>query len=98
MNKKLLEILVGVFVALGIGAIAMLSFKVANLSDSEVQNSYRVSARFEDIGGLKVKAPITLAGVRIGRVASITIDKERYRALVELAIDGNYNNLPKDSS
>lgn len=98
MNRNVVEILVGVFVAIGIGAIAMLSFRVANLSEADVANSYRVTARFENIGGLKVKAPVTLAGVRIGRVAEIKIDKERYRALVEIAIDGSYNNLPTDSS
>ncbi len=98
MNRKFLEIWVGVFVAAGIAALAMLAFRVGNLTDADVVNSYRVSARFENIGGLKVKAPVTLAGVRIGRVVDITIDKSSYRAQAELAIDGSYNNLPTDSS
>jgi phospholipid/cholesterol/gamma-HCH transport system substrate-binding protein len=98
MDRKFVELWVGVFVAAGLAALAMLAFKVGNLSAGEVVNAYRVTAQFDNIGGLKVKAPVTLAGVRIGRVSNIVIDKQRYRAVVELSIEGNYDNLPKDSS
>ena len=98
MDRKFIELWVGVFVVVGLAALAMLAFKVGNLSASEVANAFRVTAQFENIGGLKVKAPVTLAGVRIGRVSGILIDKERYRAVVELSIEGRYDNLPKDSS
>jgi phospholipid/cholesterol/gamma-HCH transport system substrate-binding protein len=98
MNRKTVEVWVGVFVAAGLAALAMLAFKVGNLSAGEVANGYRVTAQFDNIGGLKVKAPVTLAGVRVGRVTSITIDKNRFRAVVELNIDGSYNTIPKDSS
>ena len=98
MHENKQELWVGLFVALGIAALAFLAFRVGNLSDTSVAKGYRVTAGFNEIGGLKVKAPITLAGVRVGRVTDIKIDKQRYRAEVELTIDGYYNNLPRDSS
>lgn len=98
MDRKFVEMWVGVFVAAGLAAIAMLAFKVGNLSAGDVANAYRVTAQFDNIGGLRTKAPVTLAGVRIGRVSDIVIDKERYRATVELSIEGHYDNLPTDSS
>lgn len=97
-NNKAIEMAVGVFVAIGIGAIAMLAFKVSNLTSAEVSNPYRVRAQFDNIGGLKVKSPVTMAGVRIGRVANISFDRERYVAVVTLDIDGRYNTIPKDSN
>jgi phospholipid/cholesterol/gamma-HCH transport system substrate-binding protein len=98
MDRKFVEVWVGVFVAAGLAALAMLAFKVGNLTAGDVANGYRVTAQFDNIGGLKVKAPVTLAGVRIGRVSDIVIDKQRYRAVVELTIEGRYDNLPKDTS
>lgn len=97
-NKKAIEMAVGVFVAIGIGAIAMLAFKVSNLTSAEVSDPYRVRAQFDNIGGLKVKSPVTMAGVRIGRVSNIAFDRERYVAVVTLDIDGRYNTIPKDSN
>lgn len=96
-DNKALELWVGLFVALGILALAMLAFRVGNLSSADVVDGYNVKARFDNIGQLKVKAPITLAGVRIGRVTDITVD-ERYYAVVTLNISGAYRNLPEDSS
>jgi phospholipid/cholesterol/gamma-HCH transport system substrate-binding protein len=97
-QRNTLELWVGLFVAAGLAALAMLAFKVGNLTTADVANGYRVTAQFDNIGGLKVKAPVTLAGVRVGRVTSISIDKNRFRAVVEINIDGSYNNIPKDSS
>lgn len=97
-NKKAIELAVGIFVAIGIGAIAMLAFKVSNLTTAEVSNPYRVHARFDNIGGLKVKSPVTMAGVRLGRVSNIAFDSERYVADVTLDIDGRYTTIPKDSN
>ena len=96
-NNRALEIWVGLFVALGILALAMLAFRVGNLSSADVVDGYNVRARFDNIGQLKVKAPVALAGVRIGRVSNIAID-DRYYAVVTLNISGKYGNLPKDSS
>jgi phospholipid/cholesterol/gamma-HCH transport system substrate-binding protein len=98
MQKKAVELWVGVFVALGILALGMLAFKVGNLSTADVGKGYVVEARFDNIGGLKVKAPVTLAGVRIGRVASIGVDKQTFRAVVDLDISGKYDNLPTDTT
>ncbi len=98
MRRNVMELWVGLFAAAGLAALSMLAFKVGNLTTADVVNGYRVSAQFDNIGGLKVKAPVTLAGVRIGRVSSIAIDKGHYRAVVEMQLDGRYDNLPKDSS
>jgi len=93
-----MELWVGLFVAAGLAALGMLAFKVGNLTTADVANGFRVTAEFENIGGLKVKAPVTLAGVRIGRVTAISIDKNRFRAVVEMNVDGSFNNIPTDSS
>ena len=94
--KRLLELSVGIFVAGGLAALAMLAFKVANLGSVDVVDGYRVKARFDNIGQLKTKAPVTLAGVRIGRVTDINID-DRYYAVVTLNISRHHSNLPEDS-
>lgn len=83
---------------LGLLALAMLAFQVSNLRASTIADPYVVTARFDNIGGLTVKAPVTLAGVRIGRVNQISVSDEDYRALVSLQIDGRYNRLPADTS
>ncbi len=98
INRKSLELWVGLFVAAGILALAMLAFKVGNLTSADVMNSYKVTGRFDNVGGLKVKAAVTMAGVRIGRVSAIAFDNEKYQALVTMDIDGRYQNIPKDSS
>jgi phospholipid/cholesterol/gamma-HCH transport system substrate-binding protein len=98
INRKSLELWVGLFVAAGILALAMLAFKVGNLTSADVMNSYKVTALFDNVGGLKVKAAVTMAGVRIGRVSAIAFDNKKYQALVTMDIDGRYENIPKDSS
>jgi phospholipid/cholesterol/gamma-HCH transport system substrate-binding protein len=98
INRKSLELWVGLFVAAGILALAMLAFKVGNLTSADVMNSYKVTGRFDNVGGLKVKAAVTMAGVRIGRVSAIAFDNKKYQALVTMDIDGRYQNIPKDSS
>ena len=98
MNRKSLELWVGLFMAAGLLALAMLAFKVGNLTTADVMNGYRIKARFDNVGGLKVKAAVTMAGVRMGRVSSIGFDDKRYQAVVTMDIDGNYKNIPKDSS
>jgi len=98
MNRKALEFWVGLFVAAGMAALAMLAFKVGNLGTADVNEAYKITARFENVGGLKIKSPVTMAGVRIGRVSAIEFDAERYRAVVTMSIDGRYDKLPTDSS
>ena len=96
-KQTTLELWVGVFGIAGLLALSMLAFKVANLSASDISQGYRVAARFDNIGQLKRRAPITLAGVRIGRVSDITIDDDFY-AVVTLTISDKYDKLPLDTS
>jgi phospholipid/cholesterol/gamma-HCH transport system substrate-binding protein len=98
INRKSLELWVGLFVAAGILALGMLAFKVGNLTSGDVLDGYKITARFDNVGGLKKKAAVTMAGVRIGRVSAIEFDSNKYQALVTMDIDGRYKNIPKDSS
>jgi phospholipid/cholesterol/gamma-HCH transport system substrate-binding protein len=98
VNRKTLELWVGLFVAAGLLALAMLAFKVGNLGTVDVKDAYVLKARFDNIGGLKVKSPVTMAGVRIGRVSDITFDNGRYQAVVTMSVDGRYKKIPNDTS
>jgi phospholipid/cholesterol/gamma-HCH transport system substrate-binding protein len=98
LNRKSLEVWVGFFVAAGILALAMLAFKVGNLTTTDVMDGYKINARVDNVGGLKVKAAVTMAGVRVGRVSSIEFDSNKYQAKVTMDIDGRYSNIPRDSS
>lgn len=97
-NRKTVEVWVGIFVVAGIAALGVLAFRVGNLSSADVSDGYRIEAKFENIGSLKVRSAVTLAGVRIGRVAAISTDPASYQAIVVMNIDGRYKNLPTDSS
>jgi phospholipid/cholesterol/gamma-HCH transport system substrate-binding protein len=98
LDNRVVEFWVGVFVVAGLVALTMLAFRVSNLTAMEAVDGYRVKARFDNVGQLKAKAPITFAGVRIGRVSNIVFDGERYQAVVTLEIEGRYNRIPKDSN
>jgi phospholipid/cholesterol/gamma-HCH transport system substrate-binding protein len=98
MSRNSLEIWVGVFVAIGIAALAMLAFKVGDLSNGGATDGFKVTALFDNIGGLKTKAPVTMAGVRVGRVTNIVLKRDSFRAEVELTLDGGFDNIPEDSS
>ncbi len=92
------DVWVGVFVALGLAALVMLALRVSNLASLPSDDGYRVLAQFDNIGGLKVRAPVKLAGVVIGRVESIGIDPQTFRAEVAMRIENQYRILPKDTS
>ena len=98
MRQKNLELMVGLFVALGLAAFLLLALKVSDLTRIGENEGYRITARFENIGGLKVRAPVTVGGVRIGRVVGIALDPQSYEAVVTLSIDPQYHQLPTDSS
>ncbi len=98
INMKMVEISVGVFIAAGIAALFMLAMKVSNLSSFTTQDGYELTARFDNIGGLKAMSPVNAGGVRIGRVTSIDYDQGTYEAIVKMQISSQYNKLPKDSS
>lgn len=97
MNKKGIETAVGLFVLLGLAALVFVALKAANLTSFGRADTYTVTARFDNIGGLKARAPVRAAGVVIGRITSIGLDPKTYQGVVTMEIDGNYL-FPKDSS
>jgi len=98
MQNKSTEITVGMFVAAGIAAIFVLALKVSNLAEFNDEVGYKVIAEFENIGGLKVRSAVTMAGVRIGRVESINLNAETYNADVTINLYGKYDTIPIDSA
>ena len=98
MQNRALELIVGFFFCLGIAAIFILTFKVASLESVGGSDTYRVTAAFENIGGLKPGSSVTMAGVRIGRVRTIEIDRQTFQAIATLEMSSDYNTIPKDSS
>ncbi|MBW8365021.1 MAG: outer membrane lipid asymmetry maintenance protein MlaD [Rhizobium sp.] len=97
MNKTVLDFWVGLFVIAGIGALLFLALKVGSMSTVNSSDSYEVIADFQNIGGLKPRAPVKSAGVVVGRVADIRFDNEKYEAAVTLRLDKRYA-FPKDTS
>jgi phospholipid/cholesterol/gamma-HCH transport system substrate-binding protein len=96
VNRNI-EILVGVFIALGLLALFFLAMQVSNLGALNTGDSYQVKANFDNIGSLKVKAPVTMAGVEVGRVSEIIYDKESFQAQVTLNIYAEYDQIPDDT-
>jgi phospholipid/cholesterol/gamma-HCH transport system substrate-binding protein len=97
MGKKTVETLVGLFVLLGLAGLVFVALKAANLGSFSTGDTYTLTARFDNIGGLKVRAPVRSAGVTVGRVASITFDPKTYQGVVRLAMDRDVK-FPTDSS
>jgi phospholipid/cholesterol/gamma-HCH transport system substrate-binding protein len=97
MGKKGIETLVGLFVLVGALAIVFLSLKAANLASFTTNATYTVQARFDNIGGLKVRAPVKSAGVTVGRVVAISLDTKTYQGLVTLEIHQRFV-FPSDTS
>ena len=97
-QSKAIEIAVGLFVAAGMAALFMLAMKVSNLSTSGSGDSYTITATFDNIGGLKVRSPVTVSGVRVGRVDDISYDFDSFEAVVRLRIGNAYNKFPEDTT
>ena len=97
MERTTLDLWVGLFIAAGIGAILLLALKVGNMSSLNGSKTYQVYAYFDNIGGLKPRAPVKSAGVVVGRVADIALDPKQYRARVTFNIDRKYQ-FSKDST
>ena len=97
MGKKGIETLVGLFVLLGMLGLVFLALKAANLASFGNNDSYTLQARFDNIGSLKVRAPVRSAGVTVGRVTSIALDSKTYQGLVTLEVSRSVQ-FPKDSS
>ncbi|MDP3537127.1 MAG: outer membrane lipid asymmetry maintenance protein MlaD [Azonexus sp.] len=96
MNRTVLDLWVGFFVAIGIAALLFLALKVGNLSSGHLSETYVLHAKFDNIGGLKVRGPVKSAGVVIGRISDIKFDPATYEAVVTLNVDGRYQ-FPKDT-
>jgi phospholipid/cholesterol/gamma-HCH transport system substrate-binding protein len=98
MEKATIDLWFGAFVAAGFAALLVLALKVGNLGGAErAAETYRVEARFDNIGGLKVRGPVRSAGVLVGRVNEIHFDNERFQANVTLSLDKRYT-FPKDTT
>jgi phospholipid/cholesterol/gamma-HCH transport system substrate-binding protein len=96
MNRTVLDLWVGVFVAIGLAALLFLALKVGNLSSAHMSETYVLQAKFDNIGGLKVRGPVKSAGVVVGRISEIYFDPASYEAVVTMNIDGRYQ-FPKDT-
>ena len=97
MNKSGLDLWVGLFVIAGVAALLFLALKVGSMNAVKASEGYEIVAAFENIGGLKARAPVKSAGVVVGRVSDISFDSQAYEALVTLRIDKRYA-FPKDTS
>ncbi|MGQ9659642.1 MAG: outer membrane lipid asymmetry maintenance protein MlaD [Thermochromatium sp.] len=97
MAQRHVELMVGVFVTLGLVALFFLAMQVSNLSLHPSGDGYLLQARFANVGSLKVRAPVTMAGVRIGRVESIHFDQDTYQAVVWMRIDPAIDAIPDDT-
>ncbi|MFV0679753.1 outer membrane lipid asymmetry maintenance protein MlaD [Ottowia sp.] len=97
MGRSKNDVWVGLFVMLGVAALAFLALQSANLLSLNFQNTYRITANFDNIGGLKPKAAVRSAGVVVGRVADIGFDEERFQAKIAIDMETRYQ-FPKDSS
>ncbi|MES2547945.1 MAG: outer membrane lipid asymmetry maintenance protein MlaD [Pseudomonadota bacterium] len=96
MERTTIDLWVGIFVALGLAALLGLAMKVGNLTTSSIGETYTVTANFENIGGLKPRAPVKSAGVVVGRVSGISFDATSFEAVVSISIDKRYA-FPKDT-
>jgi len=97
LNSRTVEFMVGIFILLGVLALLMLSLRVSGLSLGGDKHAYTLSASFENIGGLKVRAPVAIAGVKIGQITAITLNPQSYQATVTLKINSD-QKIPSDSS
>jgi phospholipid/cholesterol/gamma-HCH transport system substrate-binding protein len=98
MQNRTLEVGVGLFLLAGLLALLLLALRVSGLTVVTGENTYRVYAHFENIAGLTVRAKVTMAGVTIGKVTAIDLDRDSYTGRVTMEVDGDVNNLPIDST
>ncbi|MEX0383848.1 outer membrane lipid asymmetry maintenance protein MlaD [Spiribacter pallidus] len=93
-----MELAVGAFVAAGLAALFVLAMQVSNITAFQQSEGYTVEAYFQNVGGLRERAPVRMGGVQIGRVSAITLDAQRFEARVALTIDQRYDDLPSDTA
>lgn len=97
-NSRGIEIAVGAFVVAGLAALFVLAMQVSNISAFQRTEGYTVVGYFQNVGGLRERAAVSLGGVQIGRVSAIELDQKRLEARVEMTIDARYDDLPSDTS
>ena len=97
MYSRSIEAIVGVFIIIGFAALGFLAIQVSGLSLDSQKETYRVYAQFDDLGGLSVRGRVSVAGVTVGKVSAVTLDKKAYRALVEMEIYKSVDNLSADT-
>ncbi len=98
MRMRTMEISVGAFIVAGILALVMVALRVSGLTVTTSSDSYQVVAHFSNVGGLGVRAKVSMSGVAVGKVVSIDFDQETYDARVVMEIEGRYDNIPYDST
>lgn len=97
-RQKIVEVWVGAFVLFALASLVVIALKVSNFEGLTEKPTYKVNALFSNIGGLKVRAPVKISGVVVGRVEAITVDPITYQARVVMHIDSDFNELPIDTS
>lgn len=97
VSSRKIEILVGMFVVLGLVAFVVMALNISNLTSLSSKKGYNVTAQFDNIGGLRPRAKVTLSGVSVGRVTGISYDKEAFRAVVTMTLDADIDYLPEDT-
>lgn len=98
MQNRTMEIGVGLFLLAGLLALLLLALRVSGLAPGSAVDTYKVYAHFDNIAGLTMRAKVTMAGVSIGRVTAIDLDRDSYTGRVTMELDGNVDNLPVDST
>jgi phospholipid/cholesterol/gamma-HCH transport system substrate-binding protein len=98
MQNRTLEIGVGLFLLAGLLALLLLALRVSGLTVGSSENTFKVYAHFENIAGLTVRSKVTMAGVTIGKVTAIDLDRDSFMGRVTMAVDDAVNNLPTDST
>ena len=94
---KSVEVSVGIFVGIGLAALFMLAMQASNLSSISTEGTYQISARFENIGGLKVRSAVKVSGVKVRQVEAIDYDSDTFEAVVTMQIDEKYDRFPMDT-
>lgn len=97
-RTRAIEIAVGAFVVVGLVAVAVLALRVSNIAVFQSTEGYTVVGDFQNIGGLRERAPVKLGGVQVGRVTGIKLNPDTFEARVEMTIEARYDNLPADTS
>jgi phospholipid/cholesterol/gamma-HCH transport system substrate-binding protein len=98
MQTKNIEIIVGTFILAGILALLVLAFQVSGLTDMIGKRGYEITAAFDNIGDLRVRAPVSVGGVRIGEITRINLDPKTFKAIVTMRVEPHQNAIPTDSS